>query len=38
MFNVLTLKDQQVKDENHTEITGTEKDQVIPYGYRNGSK
>ena len=26
MFNVLTLKDQQVKDENHTEITGTEKE------------
>ena len=30
MFNVLTLKDQQVKDENHTEITGTEKAKLFP--------
>ena len=30
LFNVLTLKDQQVKDENHTEITGTEKAKLFP--------
>ncbi len=29
-FNVMTLKDRQIKDENHTEITGTEKAKLFP--------
>ena len=30
VFNVLTLKDGQVNDESHTEITGTEKAKLFP--------
>ena len=29
-FNVMTLKDSQIKDENHTEITGAEKSKLFP--------
>lgn len=29
-FNVMTLKDCQIKDENHTEITGAEKAKLFP--------
>ena len=29
-FNVMTLKDHQIKDENHTEITGAEKAKLLP--------
>ena len=29
-FNVMTLKDNQIKDENHSEITGTEKAKLFP--------
>ena len=29
-FNVMTLKDRQIKDENHTEITGAEKAKLFP--------
>ena len=29
-FNVMTLKDRQIKDENHTEITGAEKAKLLP--------
>lgn len=29
-FNVLTLKDDQIKDEDHSEITGTEKSKLFP--------
>ena len=29
-YNVLTLKDQQIKDEKHTEITGAEKAKLFP--------
>ena len=30
LFNVLTLRENQIKDENHTEITGTEKAKLFP--------
>ena len=29
-FNVMTLKDHQIKDESHTEITGAEKAKLLP--------
>jgi len=29
-FNVMTLKDQKIKDENRTEVTGTEKSKLFP--------
>lgn len=29
-FNILTLKENQIKDENHTEITGAEKAKLFP--------
>ena len=29
-FNVLTLKDSQIKDEDHSEITGAEKSKLLP--------
>ena len=30
LFNVLTLRENQIKDENHTEITGAEKAKLFP--------
>ncbi len=29
-FNVLTLKDNQIKDESHNEVTGAEKSKLFP--------
>ncbi len=34
-FNVLTLKDNQIKDESHNEVTGAEKVETLSYRYRN---